>query len=88
MSEIKPQPGVMDIALYVGGKSHVDGVENIVKLSSNENPLGPSEAEGCARAGVLEPASLSVDGSRSTAGGDWRGLGVGSRADHLWQRVG
>ena len=44
MSEIKPQPGVMDIALYVGGKSHVDGVENIVKLSSNENPLGPSEA--------------------------------------------
>lgn len=41
---IKPQPGVMDIALYKGGKSHVDGIENVLKLSSNENPFGPSEA--------------------------------------------
>ncbi|MCL4116522.1 UNVERIFIED_CONTAM: hypothetical protein GTU68_016056 [Idotea baltica] len=32
----------MDIELYVGGKGHLDGVENVVKLSSNENPLGPS----------------------------------------------
>jgi len=44
MSKIKPQPGIMDIALYVGGKSHVDGVENVLKLSSNENPFGPSDA--------------------------------------------
>lgn len=41
---IKPQPGVMDIALYKGGQSHVDGIENVLKLSSNENPFGPSEA--------------------------------------------
>jgi len=34
----------MDIALYVGGKSHVDGMENVLKLSSNENPFGPSDA--------------------------------------------
>ena len=39
---IKPKPGIMDIKLYVGGKSHADGVENTVKLSSNENPFGPS----------------------------------------------
>ncbi|SMX36852.1 histidinol-phosphate transaminase [Octadecabacter ascidiaceicola] len=44
MSKIKAQPGIMDIALYQGGKSHVDGVENILKLSSNENPFGPSDA--------------------------------------------
>jgi len=44
MSKIKAQPGIMDIALYVGGKSHVDGVENVLKLSSNENPFGPSDA--------------------------------------------
>lgn len=44
MSKIKPQPGIMDIAPYVGGKSHVDGVENVLKLSSNENPFGPCEA--------------------------------------------
>ena len=41
---IKPQPGILDIALYVGGASHLDGVSNVLKLSSNENPLGPSDA--------------------------------------------
>lgn len=40
---IVPQPGIMDIALYVGGTSHVAGVSNVVKLSSNENPFGPSD---------------------------------------------
>jgi histidinol-phosphate aminotransferase len=40
--QIKPQPGILDIALYEGGKAHVAGVANVVKLSSNENPFGPS----------------------------------------------
>ena len=44
MNEIKPQPGIMDIAPYKGGSSHVEGVDEIIKLSSNENPLGPSPA--------------------------------------------
>lgn len=44
MSKITPQPGIMDIALYQGGASHIAGVSNAVKLSSNENPFGPSEA--------------------------------------------
>jgi histidinol-phosphate aminotransferase len=43
MSDIRPQPGILDIALYQGGKAHVAGVSNIVKLSSNENPFGPSD---------------------------------------------
>ena len=33
----------MDIALYVGGKASVAGATNVVKLSSNENPFGPSD---------------------------------------------
>jgi len=41
---IAPQPGIMEIALYQGGASHVAGVENALKLSSNENPFGPSPA--------------------------------------------
>ena len=41
---ITPQPGIMDIAPYQGGASHVAGVENALKLSSNENPFGPSAA--------------------------------------------
>jgi histidinol-phosphate aminotransferase len=40
---IRPQPGIMDIALYEGGKAHVAGVANALKLSSNENPFGPSD---------------------------------------------
>lgn len=40
---IRPQPGIMEIALYQGGKAHIDGVRDVVKLSSNENPFGPSD---------------------------------------------
>ena len=39
-----PQPGIMNIELYVGGKATVEGVSNILKLSSNENPYGNSDA--------------------------------------------
>jgi len=41
-SAITPQPGILDIALYQGGKANLDGVADVVKLSSNENPFGPS----------------------------------------------
>ncbi len=44
MTKIVPQPGIMDIALYEGGASHVEGRTNVLKLSSNENPLGASDA--------------------------------------------
>ncbi|AXT34835.1 histidinol-phosphate transaminase [Phaeobacter sp. LSS9] len=42
MTHIAPQPGILDIALYEGGAAHVKGMSNVTKLSSNENPLGPS----------------------------------------------
>ncbi len=42
MTKIVPQSGIMEIALYQGGAAHVAGVTNVVKLSSNENPFGPS----------------------------------------------
>ncbi|MFG6081991.1 histidinol-phosphate transaminase [Paracoccus litorisediminis] len=40
---IAPQPGIMEISLYQGGASKIAGVENVTKLSSNENPFGPSD---------------------------------------------
>lgn len=40
---IRPQPGILDITLYEGGAAHVPGMANAVKLSSNENPFGPSD---------------------------------------------
>ena len=41
--QIRPQPGILEIALYEGGKASVAGVSNVVKLSSNENPFGCSD---------------------------------------------
>src|SRR5690606_37830066 len=37
----QPQPGILDIAPYMPGKSGAPG-SNAVKLSSNESPLGAS----------------------------------------------
>jgi histidinol-phosphate aminotransferase len=39
----EPRPGVMDVAPYVGGSHEVAGVDRVVVLSANENPLGPGE---------------------------------------------
>ena len=40
---IRPQPGIMDIALYQGGQAQVAGHSEAIKLSSNENPFGPGD---------------------------------------------
>ncbi len=40
---IKPQPGIMQIALYQGGASSIMGHQSVLKLSANENPAGPSD---------------------------------------------
>jgi histidinol-phosphate aminotransferase len=38
---LRPQPGILDIALYVSGESALAGHAEVLKLSSNENPHGP-----------------------------------------------
>ncbi|MEO1292151.1 MAG: histidinol-phosphate transaminase [Pseudomonadota bacterium] len=40
--EPRPNPWIDRISPYQGGEGHIDGFDRIVKLSSNENPLGPS----------------------------------------------
>lgn len=40
--KIEPQPGIMNIALYVSGESKLAGQDDVLKLSANENPYGPS----------------------------------------------
>ena len=37
-----PKPGILEITPYVGGRADVPGVTRVIKLSSNETPLGPS----------------------------------------------
>ena len=44
MTDIRPRQGIMSIAPYQGGKSSLSGQSDVVKLSSNENPYGPSDA--------------------------------------------
>ncbi len=53
MTAIRPQPGILEIEPYIGGAATVDGVTEVVKLSSNENPYGPGDAalEAYRRAG-------------------------------------
>lgn len=53
MTQITPKPGIMDIKLYVSGESKLAGRDDVLKLSSNENPLGSSPA---ARAAFAEAA--------------------------------
>lgn len=43
MTAMTPQPGIMDISLYQGGASHIEGMDDVLKLSSNENPFGPGQ---------------------------------------------
>ena len=43
-AEIRPQPGILEIAPYQAGARRADGVAEVLKLSSNENPFGPSDA--------------------------------------------
>ncbi len=40
---IRPRPGILDIAPYVGGAASIDGANRSIKLSANENPFGPSD---------------------------------------------
>ena len=39
---MQPKPGILEIALYQGGQSQIEGQDDVLKLSSNENPFGPS----------------------------------------------
>ncbi|QQM31070.1 histidinol-phosphate transaminase [Martelella lutilitoris] len=57
-----PRPGVMDIAAYVPGKDHVEGVAKVYKLSSNETPLGPSPKAIEAMRNAGENLALYPDG--------------------------
>jgi histidinol-phosphate aminotransferase len=36
------RPGILEIAPYVGGESHAEGVSRLIRLASNEGAFGPS----------------------------------------------
>ena len=60
----QPRPGIMDIGAYVPGKSTAPaGVAKVHKLSSNENPLGPSPKAIEAAREVATRLDVYPDGS-------------------------
>jgi len=59
---IFPRPGVLDIAPYVGGESGAPGANRVTKLSSNENPLGPSPKAYDAYVAAAKCLALYPDG--------------------------
>ena len=41
---VEPRPGIMDIKPYIGGEAALPGANRVIRLASNENPLGPAAA--------------------------------------------
>ena len=39
---LTPRPGILEVAPYVGGEAAIPGKNRVIRLASNENPLGPS----------------------------------------------
>lgn len=72
---MKPVPGILDIAPYVGGRSHAAGTGPAFKLSSNETPLGPSPRAVRAFREAGDTLHLYPDGSatalREAIGATW-----------------
>ena len=64
-SRPQPNPGVLDIAAYVPGKSSAPGVARVFKLSSNETPLGPSPKAIAAYKALADHLQDYPDGSAS-----------------------
>ena len=58
-----PKPGILDIELYVGGRSAVPGVAKVYKLSSNESPIGPSPKAVAALTAAAQELQIYPDGS-------------------------
>lgn len=50
---LAPQPGILDIAPYVGGQSKIAGRDDVLKLSANENPYGAPPSAVTAMAETL-----------------------------------
>jgi len=65
---IKPQPGILDISPYVAGESTVPGGarNQIIKLSSNENPYGPSSKAVAAFKSAAEKLALYPDSGHAS----------------------
>ncbi|MBL4802154.1 MAG: histidinol-phosphate transaminase [Emcibacter sp.] len=54
MTSIKPRDGILNITPYKAGDAKIEGFDTVIKLASNESPLGPSPA-------AVEAAKNAID---------------------------
>jgi histidinol-phosphate aminotransferase len=60
---IAPKPGVMDVHVYVPGRSDAAGAARVFKLSSNESPFGPSPKAVAAYESAEQALGLYPEGT-------------------------
>ncbi len=60
---LTPRPGIMEIAPYVGGEAAIPGKNRVIRLASNENPLGPSPLAAAAYVRLEKELHRYPDGS-------------------------
>jgi histidinol-phosphate aminotransferase len=58
----QPRPGILDMAPYKGGESRLAGQSRVIKLASNENPLGPSPRAVAAHRALADQLHRYPDG--------------------------
>lgn len=56
-----PRPGILDISPYVGGESKAEA-DRVIRLASNESPIGPSPRASSAFAALAEDLHRYPDG--------------------------
>ncbi len=60
---LRPRPGVLDVTPYVGGESEIAERDRVVRLASNENPLGASPAAAAGYAALKDELHRYPDGA-------------------------
>ena len=63
---IAPRRELLELAAYVGGASHIEGANRVVKLSSNEGAFGPPPAAMRAHAEAASSLHRYPDGGSET----------------------
>ena len=59
---LTPRPGIMEIAPYIGGEASIPGKNRVIRLASNENPLGPSPLASAAYVSLEKELHRYPDG--------------------------
>ncbi|HSR71901.1 MAG TPA: histidinol-phosphate transaminase, partial [Kiloniellales bacterium] len=60
---LRPKPWILEVAPYVGGESGLPGRNRVVRLASNENPLGASPQARAAYAALKDELHRYPDGA-------------------------